>query len=104
MNPRIDALRRMLARNPDDTRARFGLAMEYERAGLWEDVVAELRVYLARADDEGNAWGRLGRALRELGRDAEARDAYRQGASVASRHGHPSMAAEFEEVLEAWEP
>ncbi len=59
-----------------------------------------LRAYLGRADDEGNAWGRLGHALRELGREEEAREAYRTGVEAAYRHGHPTMAMEFEEVLE----
>ena len=96
---RIDALKRMLERNPDDTRARFGLAAEYERAGRWQDVARELRAYLSSAEDEGNAWGRLGRALRELGDDAGAADAYRTGIEAARRHGHPTMAAEFEDEL-----
>lgn len=97
---RIAALRRMAERNPDDPRPLFGLALEYERAERWDDVVRVLRDYLARTDDEGNAWGRLGAALRRLGRDDEARDAYRRGIETALRHGHPSMAAEFEDALE----
>ena len=100
MTDRIEALKRMVEARPEDSRARFGLALEYERLGRWEEVVTELRAYLARAADEGNAYGRLGRALRELGRDEEAREAYRQGVEAAYRHGHPTMALEFEEVLE----
>ena len=97
---RIDSLRRLAEERPDDPRPRFGLALEYERAGRWEEMVAELREYLARTDDEGNAYGRLGHALRELGRDDEAREAYRQGIAAANRHSHPTMAAEFEDVLD----
>ena len=97
---RIDALRRMVERKPDDVRARFGLAAEYERLGRWEDMVRELEAYLALAQDEGNAWGRLGRAFRELGRIEDARAAYSRGIEAANRHGHPSMAAEFEETLD----
>jgi len=97
---RIESLRKLSGERPDDPRPRFGLALEYERAGRWEEMVAELRAYLARTDDEGNAYGRLGHALRELGRDDEAREAYRQGIEAASRHSHPTMAMEFEEVLE----
>ena len=97
---RIDALRRMVEKKPDDVRARFGLAAEFERLGRWEDMVRELEAYLAIADDEGNAWGRLGRALRELGRDDDARAAYRRGIDAANQHGHPSMAADFEETLD----
>lgn len=102
-NPRIESLRRLTEQRPADARLRFGLALEYEKLGQWEEVATELRRYLELAEDEGNAWGRLGNALRHLGRDEEARAAYRQGIDNAYRHGHPSMAAEFEEVLEEWD-
>ncbi|MEJ2502233.1 MAG: hypothetical protein P8177_02785 [Gemmatimonadota bacterium] len=100
MSDRIDSLRGLLERRPDDPRLRFGLALEYEKEGEWERVVEELQRYLDLTEDEGNAWGRLGAALRRLGRDEEARDAYRQGIAAARAHGHPTMAAEFEEALE----
>ena len=102
-NPRIDWLRKRVEADPNDPRLRFGLALEYERLERWPQVVDELRAYLALADDQGNAWGRLGRALRELGREAEARDAYRRGVDAARAHGHPGMAAEFEESLDELE-
>jgi E3 SUMO-protein ligase RanBP2 len=97
---RIETLRQMVVARPDDPRPRFGLALEYERAERWDDAVRELRIYLQHADDEGNAYGRLGNALRRLGRDAEARDAFEDGIRAAERHGHPTMAQEFEEALE----
>jgi Flp pilus assembly protein TadD len=99
-NPRIDALRRMAEERPDDPRARFGLAVEYEKAGDWGAVVEELRAYLGMTPDEGNAHGRLGHALLQLGRVDDARAAYAAGIEAAYRHGHPTMAQEFEEVLE----
>jgi Flp pilus assembly protein TadD len=100
---RIDSLLGLLDQRPDDPRLRFGLALEYEKLGRWEDVVDHLERYLEHTDDEGNAWGRLGAALRHLGRDDEARAAYGAGIRAANRHGHPTMAAEFEDVLAAWE-
>jgi Flp pilus assembly protein TadD len=100
---RIESLKRMAEARPDDPRARFGLALEYERAGEWEEVVTQLRAYLERTQDEGNAYGRLGHALVQLGRDEEAREAYRQGIEAAYRHSHPTMALEFEETLEELE-
>lgn len=96
---RIDSLLKMAEAHPDDPRARFGLALEYERAGRFEDVVAQLRAYLSLADDQGNAYGRLARALRELGRDEEALAAYRDGIVAASKHGHPTMVEEYEEEV-----
>lgn len=100
---RIQALERMLRKGPDDSRLRFGLALEYLKAHRLEDGVRELRAYLDTSDDEGNAWGRLGAALRRLGRDEEAKEAYDEGVRAALRHGHPTMAEEFEDVLESWD-
>jgi Flp pilus assembly protein TadD len=100
---RVAVLEKLLAKNPADTRARFGLALEYEKLGRWHEVAEQLRSYLDAADDEGNAWGRLGHALRQLGRTDEARAAYARGVEVARQHGHPTMAMEFEEVLAEWE-
>lgn len=99
MSDRLGALQEMARTRPDDPRARFGLALEYLKRERWEDAVDALRAYLAMTEDEGNAWGRLGDALFELGRDDEAREAYRTGIEAALRHGHPSMAEEFEAVL-----
>ncbi len=99
---RVAALERMLEKRPDDPRLRFGLALEYLNAGRTAEGVRELRAYLDTTDDEGNAWGRLGAELRRAGQDEEARDAYRRGIEAAYRHGHPTMAAEFEGILEGW--
>jgi E3 SUMO-protein ligase RanBP2 len=76
--------------------------MEYEKQGRWSDVAHQIQLYLQSADDQGNAWGRLGHALKQLGREPEARAAYQRGIEEALRHGHPSMAAEFEETLADW--
>jgi Flp pilus assembly protein TadD len=99
---RIAALQKMIERAPDDARLHFGLALELEKIQRWDDAVTHLRRYLELSADEGNAWGRLGHSLRQLGRDDEARDAYTRGIETARTHGHPSMAAEFEEILENW--
>jgi len=101
-SPRINALINLLDKRPDDSRLRFGLALEYLNAGQLEDGVRELRAYLADSEDEGNAWGRLGEALRALGEDEQAREAYRAGIEAANRHGHPTMAGEFEDALSDW--
>lgn len=100
---RIDGLSKLLERNPNDTRALFGISNEYEKSEQWNQVVEHLARYLQLADDEGNAWGRLAHALRMSGREEEARAAYARGSEVARAHGHPSMAAEFEDILEHWD-
>ena len=97
---RIESLQKLAESRPHDPRARFGLALEYERAGRFLEAIEQLQSYLSLADDEGNAYGRLARGFLELGREDEARDAYRQGIAAASRHGHPTMVMEYEEALE----
>jgi predicted Zn-dependent protease len=99
-NPRLDTFRRMVERDPANGLARFGLANEAMKAGLFEEAREQLTLYLAGSDDEGNAYGRLAEALVHLGRTDEAREALRQGIAASHRFGHPSMAADFEARLE----
>ena len=102
-SPRIDALRAMVAKNPGNALARFGLANEAAKAGLHQEAVEQFRLYLAAHDDEGNAYGRLAESLVHLGRVDEARAALRDGIAASERFGHPSMANEFEARLDELE-
>jgi E3 SUMO-protein ligase RanBP2 len=97
---RIDVFREMVAKNPDNHLARFGLANEALKLGLHTEAVEHLRAYLARHDDEGNGWGRLGEALLALGDADAAKDAIRTGIEASNRHGHPGMAGELAQRLE----
>ena len=99
-NPRIETFRTMVAKNPENALARFGLANEALKAGLYEEAHEQLVAYLARYDDEGNGYGRLAEALEKLGRRDEAREALRKGIDASRRFGHPGMASEFEARLE----
>jgi Flp pilus assembly protein TadD len=100
VSDRTVALERLLEARPDDSRLLFGLALEYLKDERLGEGVETLRRYLEATDDEGNAWGRLAEALLRMDRGEEAREAYRRGADAALRHGHPSMAEEFEQALE----
>jgi predicted Zn-dependent protease len=97
---RLETFRAMVARNPGNVLARFGLANEAAKASLWEEAVEHYTAYLAGHDDEGNGWQRMAEALIRLGRDDEARDALRRGIASSGRFGHTGMAAELEERLE----
>ena len=97
---RIDTFRSMVAKNPGNALARFGLANEALKDGLWEEAREQLEAYLGMYDDEGNGWARLGEALEKLGRTEEAREALEKGIAASNRFGHGGMAAELEERLE----
>lgn len=102
-HPRLDTFRAMVAKSPGNVLARFGLANEAMKAGLWAEAEEHLRVYLGSYDDEGNGYGRHAEALVALGRPTEAADALRRGIAAAGRFGHPSLASELTERLESLE-
>jgi predicted Zn-dependent protease len=102
-HPKLDAFRQMVAKNPANALARFGLANEALKAGLYDEARENLEAYLAAYDDEGNGYGRLAEALEKLGRTEEAKDALRRGIAASQRFGHPGMAGEFEARLEELE-
>ena len=100
MQNRIEVFEQMLAADPENTMVMFGLAKEYEKAGEHQKGVAMLEGYLAKADDEGNAYGTLAQAYLATGQREKAIAAYTKGIEVAMAHGHPSMANEYKMTLD----
>jgi predicted Zn-dependent protease len=96
-------MRAMVARDPENPLARFGLANELLKAREYAEAAEHLRAYLARYDDEGNGWARLAEALEALGDTAGAAEALRAGIAASRRFGHPGMAGELEARLDELE-
>lgn len=90
----------MLEADPANTMVMFGLAKEYEKLGQNSEVIALLEDYLAKADDEGNAYGVLANAYLRNGNREKAIETYRKGIDVSMAHGHPSMANEYRMTLD----
>jgi Tfp pilus assembly protein PilF len=84
---RLDILRAMLAQNPADSFARYGLAMEYANSGNLEGAVREYRDLLQNDQSYAAAYYHGGQALEKLGRLEEAREMYEKGIEVTSRSG-----------------
>jgi tetratricopeptide (TPR) repeat protein len=80
---RLEILRNMVAENPANTFARYGLAMEYVKAGLLEAAVAEFQQILATDPQYSAAYFHGGQTLEKMGKLEEARDYYRRGAAAA---------------------
>ena len=100
MQNRIEVFRQMLDADPDNTMVMFGLAKEYEKLGQHQDVIDLLENYLAKADDEGNAYGVLAQAYNQTGNRQKAIETYQKGIDVSMAHGHPSMANEYRMTLD----
>ena len=100
MQSRIDVFRQMLETEPGNTMVLFGLAKEYEKLGEYGQVIEILERYLAKADDEGNAYGTLATAYEKTGHREKAVATLRKGVDVSMAHGHPSMANEYKMTLD----
>ena len=100
MQDRIQVFRQMLDAEPDNTMVMFGLAKEYEKLGQHDEVIKLLESYLAKADDEGNAYGVLANAYALSGDKDKAVETYKRGIDVSMAHGHPSMANEYRMTLD----
>jgi predicted Zn-dependent protease len=96
---RIDIFKQILETDPANSAVLFGLAKEYEKAELNQELIDALNRYLAATDDEGNAYGMLARAHEKLSQRDQAREAYQRGIEAATKHGHPSMAEEYRSLL-----
>ncbi len=96
---RIEIFKQILETDPVNGNVLFGLAKEYEKAGLNQELVDALNRYLASADDEGNAYGMLASAYEKSGDRIKAREVYQRGIEAALAHGHPSMAEEYRLTL-----
>ena len=100
MSDRIAVFEQMLEADPSNTMVMFGLAKEYEKLGRHDDVIRVLEEYLAKSDDEGNAYGTLASAYEKTGNREKAVETYRKGIDVSMAHGHPSMANEYKMTLD----
>lgn len=100
MQDRIEVFKQMLESDPSNTMVMFGLAKEYEKLGQNAEVIALLEDYLAKADDEGNAYGMLASAYKAIGDREKAMLTLERGITVAREHGHPSMASEYKMTLD----
>lgn len=97
---RVDALRAMVTKNPDNALAHFGLANELMKTGAAAEAAEHYAAYLGRYDDEGNGWGRYAEALAQVGRTDDAVAALEKGIAASYRFGHGGMASELEARLD----
>jgi tetratricopeptide (TPR) repeat protein len=86
-NSRRQILEQMLAENPANTFARYGLAMEFVKGDQWDAAVKEFEALLASQPDYSAAYYHGGQTLEKMGRLDQARDWYRRGVASA-RDGH----------------
>jgi Tfp pilus assembly protein PilF len=97
---RLDVLRSMVAQNPGDAFARYGLAMEYKGSGDWEAAMREFRALIAANPDYHAAYFHGGQTLERMGCEDEAREMYREGVEAATRAGNGHARVEMQGALD----
>jgi tetratricopeptide (TPR) repeat protein len=96
----MEILKNMLAQNPRDSFARYGLAMEHVINGELEEAVVEFRNLLDHNPDYAAAYFHGGQALEKLGRVEDARAMYQKGIETTSRTGDQHTRSELQGALD----
>jgi predicted Zn-dependent protease len=96
---RIAMLGEILAQNPDDAFARYGLAMEYSNAGNVEAALAEFGKLLAAHPDYTAGYFMAAQTLARAQRVEEARQMLAAGIASAERAGNAHARSEMEAML-----
>ncbi|HLH05047.1 MAG TPA: tetratricopeptide repeat protein [Bryobacteraceae bacterium] len=96
---RLEILKSMLAQDPNNSFARYGLATEYANSGQLEDAVNEFHTLLEKDQTYVAAYYHGGQALEKLGRINEARALYEKGLDACKSKGDLHTHSEIERAL-----
>jgi thioredoxin-like negative regulator of GroEL len=97
---RIAMLGQILAENPDDSFARYGLAQEYSNAGQIDKAVEEFKTLIEKNPDYTPAYFMAAQALAKADRTDEAKRMLVDGISSARRTGNAHAQSEMTAMLE----
>jgi tetratricopeptide (TPR) repeat protein len=96
---RIDMLNEILAQNPSDAFARYGLAMEFSKIGDVEKALQEFEKLLSAHPDYTAGYFMAAQALAQSNRIEDARKMLSEGIVSASRTGNAHAQSEMEAML-----
>jgi tetratricopeptide (TPR) repeat protein len=96
----MEVLKTMLAQNPADAFARYGLAMELVKSGQLEDAVVEFSSLLEHNPNYAAGYFHGGQVLEKLGKVEQARVFYEKGVEVTGRTGDQHARSELQAALD----
>ena len=96
---RIAALNDVLTQNPNDTFARYGLAMEYAKQGDLDRSLAEFSILLKSNPDYTPGYFTAAQTLARAERISEAKAMLTDGIASARRTGNLHAQSEMEAML-----
>jgi|SRR5581483_2073180 len=97
---RVAMLREVLAHNPKDTFARYGLAMEYVNRGDMAAALEEFKTLLDANPDYAPGYQMAAQTLMKAGRDDDARKMLQDGIACAIRIRNQHARSEMEAMLD----
>jgi predicted Zn-dependent protease len=96
---RVAMLNEILAQNPNDAFARYGLALEYSNQGNADTALAEFKKLLAAHPDYTAGYFMAAQTLAKADRNDEARNMLADGIASAKRTGNAHAQSEMEGML-----
>ena len=96
---RLDVLRQLVERNPKDSFALYGLAMEHAQREEYEQALEQFRKLCEVNPNYSYAYFHGGRTLTKMGRIEEARQWYERGIEITTRSGDLHAKGEIEAAL-----
>lgn len=100
MKSRLELLNEMLAQDPNNAFARYGLAQEYANTGRLEDAVVEFQRLIESSPEYTAAYYHGGKTLERLDRGGEARLLYQRGIEACRRTGNAHALSEMQAALD----
>ena len=98
---RIAMLTEILAANPADTFARYGLAMEYSDVGKIDAALEEFKILLEKNPDYTPGYFMAAQTLEKAGRIDEAKKMLADGIGSARRTGNTHAQSEMTAMMES---
>lgn len=96
---RVEMLNDILAQNPNDAFARYGLALEYSNQGNTDSALAEFGKLLSGNPDYTPGYFMAAQTLAKASRNDEARKMLTDGIASAKRTGNAHAQSEMEAML-----
>jgi tetratricopeptide (TPR) repeat protein len=97
---RIAALNDILTQSPNDTLARYGLAMEYSKQGDFDRALAEFSILLQKNPDYTPGYFMAAQTLNRTERIEDAKKMLQDGIATARRTGNLHAQGEMEAMLD----
>jgi tetratricopeptide (TPR) repeat protein len=100
---RLEMLQGILAQDPNNKLARYGLAMEYSNANQVDAALAEFQKLIALDPTYANAYFMGAQALQKAERNDEAKALLQQGIGAAQKVGNRHAESEMQAMLDQLE-